>query len=429
MMSGTRAIPSVLRHSAAPYLSVLAVVLVLGRFIGYLSPQAVLLKGQSPSIVLIFAAFGLSAVLWFLVKDRPRARGPFAWFLIAMSVAWVAHLLVSLLHGDLFNHTAWLYVPILLMIFFKPPKVTEGWVALQALGWATALALVVTRLLEILGAIPIMYVPQWIIDLEKGIYWLPLSGYLGLDGRWPGPFGHNGTTAMMGALLVVLAFARWSKSSWVFLVVGVLTLLLTGGRASVGASVLGIAVVAIFATRGPLSKVPLWLRIIGGCVFVVVAAFAMLSGDAGSSGRQGFWPAFLELWQTSIWVGVGGTGIAVSGGITQEYEHAHNMYIDELARYGIFGFVTQFLALGIGIFILFKAALRGLAGPLALVAAFAVTALTEPRNDWVHPSVTGFMLILAVAVAGAQLVTPEDSGGQDKVHEEGALPSGDTLSR
>ena len=105
----------------------------------------------------------------------------------------------------------------------------------------------------------------------------------------------------------------------------------------------------------------------------------------------------LPIRQTSIWVGVGGTGIAVSGGITQEYGHAHNMCIDELARYGLLGFITQFFALGIGLFILLKAAIRGLAGPLALAAAFAVTELTEPRNDWVHPSVTEFMVILAVA--------------------------------
>ena len=402
----------VLSQSAAPYLSLIAIVLVLGRFIGYLAPNAVLLKGQSPSIVLIFAAFGLSVLLWLLLQGRERARGPFAWFLIAMSVAWVIHLAISIVHGDLFNHTAWLYVPILLMILFKPPNVAEGWVALQSLGWATSIVLVLTRLLEIFGVIPIMYVPQWIIDLEKGNYWLPLSGYLGLDGRWPGPFGHNGITAMMGALLVVLAFARWSKSSPVFLVVGVLTLLLTGGRASVGAAVLGIAVVAIFASRGPLAKVPLWLRLVGGFVFVGVVAFAMFSGDAGPSGRQVIWPAFLELWQTSIWVGVGGTSIAVSGGITQDYGHAHNMFIDELARYGLLGVITQFFALGIGLFILFKSAIRGLAGPLALAAAFAVTAMTEPRNDWVHPSVTGFMVILAVAVAGAQLVNTENSGRQ-----------------
>jgi hypothetical protein len=428
MTSGSSRALALVQRSAAPYLSVLAAALVLGRFIGYLSPQAVLLKGQSPSIVLMFAAFVLAAVMWLMLRNRPRAHGPLLWFLIAMSLAWVVHLSVSVLHGDLFNHTAWLYMPILLMILFKPPRVSEGWVALMALGWATSVALVLTRVLEMLDVIRVMFVPESIIISERGHYWLPLAGILGPDGRWPGPFGHNGTTAMMGALLVVLACARWTKSSPVFLSVGVLTLMLTGGRASIGAAICGIVVVLAFAQRGFMSRVPTWVRIAGALLVASAAAYVLMTADTGATGRQTIWPAFISLWQTSIWVGVGGAGIAASGGVTQEFGHAHNMYLDELARFGILGFVTQFAALGIGVFVLIKAAIRGSAGPLALMAAFAVTALTEPRNDWVHPSVTGFLVILTVAVAGASLAESTAAPAQAKVVADdapalGALPN------
>ncbi len=50
--------------------------------------------------------------------------------------------------------------------------------------------------------------------------------------------------------------------------------------------------------------------------------------------------------------------------------------------------------------ILFRAAIRGLAGPLAIMAAYAITGVTEPRNDWIHPSVTDFLVVLIVVVAG-----------------------------
>lgn len=389
-----------LRDSAAPYLGVLAVGLVLDRFVAYLWPEATLVKGQSPAIVLVGAFFLASAVLWLLVQGRERIRGPVAWFLIAMSVAWAVHLVIFRVHGDLFNHTAWLYVPILLMIWFKPPRANEGWAALTALGWATAIVLVGTRLLEIVGVIDIMYVPQWIIEFDKANYWLPLSGHLGLDGRWPGPFGHNGVTALMGAILVVLAVARWTRSSPVFLIVGALTLLHTGGRSSVGAAVVGIAVVLVFARKGPVARIPYWVRVAAGGVVVVLVGFAMFAGDAGLTGRQTFWPAFMELWTTSMWTGVGGTGIAASGGITAEFGHAHSLYVDELARNGILGFGTQFAALGIGVYILVRAATRGLAGPLAIMATYAITGLTEPRNDWIHPSITAYLVVVIVVIAG-----------------------------
>ncbi len=165
----------------------------------YLWPHAVLLKGQSPAIVVLGVCFLVSAALWWLVLGRTPVHG---------RVAWFVHLFLFRLHGDLFNHTASLYVPILVMIWFKPPRANEGWAALTTLGWATAIVLVGTRLLEIVGVIDISYVPQWIIEFDKANYWLPLSGHLGLDGRWPGPFGHNGVTALMGAILVVLAVAR-----------------------------------------------------------------------------------------------------------------------------------------------------------------------------------------------------------------------------
>lgn len=374
--------------------------LVLERVVAYLWPDSVLLKGQSPAIVLLAGAFAVSLALWLLLQGRSRVRGPVLWFLVAMSVAWLAHLFIFRIHGDLYNHTAWLYAPILIMILIKPPRASEGWAALTALGWATAIVLVGTRLLEIVGVVEIRYVPQWIIEFDKASYWLPLSGHLGLDGRWPGPFGHNGVTALMGAILVVLAVARWTRASIVFLVVGALTLLHTGGRSSVGAAVLGIVVVLMFTRSGPVARIPSWMRLLAGAVVLTLAGVAMFAGDAGLTGRESFWPAFMELWKTSMWTGVGGTGIAASGGITAEFGHAHSLYVDELARNGLLGFGVQFAALGLGVYVLVRAAIRGLPGPLALVAAYAVTGLTEPRNDWIHPSVTVFLVVMSVVIAG-----------------------------
>jgi hypothetical protein len=79
------------------------------------------------------------------------------------------------------------------------------------------------------------------------------------------------------------------------------------------------------------------------------------------------------------------------------------MYIDELARYGLVGLVAQMSAIAIGVLILALAANRGFPGPLAVAVTYLVTAITEPRNDWIHPSVVTMLLLLLVSLAAASL--------------------------
>jgi O-antigen ligase len=257
------------------------------------------------------------------------------------------------------------------------------------------------------GLLAIKPQPEGIIEFDNERYFLPLNDILGIDGRWPGPFGHNGDTAMMGALIIVIAFAYWSRASWVFLLVGSFTLLLTNGRASMGAAAAGLIVIAMFVTTGPLARFRRSWRIGGGAVLLLLGAAVMYLRPAGLTGRERIWPAFLELWQTSPLLGVGGSGIAVSGGVTQEFGHAHSLYIDELARYGLVGFVVQFGALAVGVVIACWAAGRGRPGPLGVLVAYLVTAVTEPRNSWITPSATGFLVILMVVAAAAELRATE----------------------
>jgi len=360
-------------------------------------------KGQSAAIVLFFVVFGLAFLFWLGIKNRVKASGLLSGFLILMSIAWFAHLFLYRIHGDAFNYTALLYVPILAMIWLKPPTLQEAWNAIFAFAWTVAVVLVLTRILEMLGVLALKSQSQNIITFDEERYFLPLNDVLGIDGRWPGPFGHNGDTAMMGALLIVIAVAYWTRASWVFLFVGVFTLLVTSGRASTGATIAGIIILVIFAKAGRISQIPQAIRIWGGLAALAVGAVFMYSRSAGVTGRDNFWPAFLKLWESSPWVGIGTSGISVSGGITQEYGHAHNLYIDELARYGLLGFLTQFGAITLGVVIAFLAAKRGVSGPLAILTAYLVTGVTEPRNQWMSPSVTGVLLVLAAVTAGSKL--------------------------
>ena len=389
--------------SGSAYLSILAVGIVLTQYASYLGRGEPVLKGQSAAIVLFFMAFGVAFLFWLGIESRTKASGLLSGFLILMSVAWFAHLILYRIQGDGYNHTTWLYFPILAMIWIKPPDLREVWTAILAFAWTVAGVLVLTRVLEMLGVIAIKTQPQGVISFDEERYFLPLNDILGIDGRWPGPFGHNGDTAMMGAFLIVIAVAYWTRASWVFIAVGAFTLLITSGRASIGATIAGIIVMIAFARHGRIARIPPGIRIWGGLAVLIAGAVFMYTRSAGATGRNDFWPAFLKLWESSPFVGIGTSGISVSGGITQLYGHAHNLYIDELARYGLLGFITQFGAIAFGVLIAFLAAKRGIAGPLAILTAYLVTGVTEPRNQWISPSVTGMLLILAVVAAGSAL--------------------------
>ena len=384
------------------YLSVLAVVVMGMRWSQYLWPTAPTLRGQTAAIWLMFIGFGLVLVAWWFNSRRSAPGASLSGFLAFALLTWAAVFIANRVHGDAVNYTTFLIPPILLLIWLKPPSLGEAWSAIRAVGWMAVVMLVGTRLLEALGVLQVRYVPGWINEFDRTNYWLPLREVMGLDGRWPGPFGHNGHTAMAGAILIVIAFAQWRRvSSPVFLVVGVFTLLLINGRASIGAAFVGIAVMVVFSRWGILARVPTWLRLLAAGAWSVVVAFALLGGSAGTTGRQSIWPAFFELWQTSPLLGVGTSGISVSGGLTADFGHAHNLYLDELTRHGLIALIAMSAMLIIGTVIAFRAAVDGSAGGLAIVASYLVLNLTEPRNDWLHPSFTGLLLVLSVLAADA----------------------------
>jgi len=389
--------------SAAGYLSILAVGVVLERYANYLWFEQPIVWGQPSNVLTMYVFFGISSVLWLLSPPRRQATGLLRIFLLAMSIAWVVHWVLYRFHGDAMNYTAALYVPLILMILLKPPSFIETRVAILAFAWTTSIVLVLTRALEMVRVLAVRSQPDGIIKFDEERYFLPLNDLLGIDGRWPGPFGHNGDTAMMGALLMVIAVAFWSRSSWVFLVTGGLTLVLTNGRASIGAAAAGVVLLVMFSRSPRLQLLPRALRIGTGSAVLLAGALVMFARPAGLTGREKIWPAFLELWSQSPLLGVGGAGIANGNDVTQFYGHAHSLYIDELARWGLAGFVTQFAAISIGVIIAARTAGFGFPGPLAVIVAYLITGVTEPRNNWIAPSATGFLLILMVLAATAYL--------------------------
>ena len=236
-------------------------------------------------------------------------------------------------------------------------------------------------------------------EFEARSYWLPLADLFGLDGRWPGPYRNAVDTAMMGALLVVIAIVHWRRSSWVFLSVGGFVMLLTGSRAAFLAVFVAAGVLLLFSRRGRLDRFPTWARWTALAVVGFLFGALLLSRGPGLTGRQNIWPEFIALWQTSPIIGAGTSSFAGFSNVTAISGHAHNFVLDVLVRYGIVGVVAQFAAIGIGLWVLARAAGRGTPGPAALVLFYVVVSMTDVRNDWLHPSLNLVILCLAVVIA------------------------------
>ena len=384
------------------YLQVLAVGSVLERYISYFLGSEGVVFGQPAGVLLTFGYFGLAVVLWARSGRTMLASGTLRLFLLALSVAWVLHVVVYRIHGDAFNYTALLYLPILGMVAWRPPSLRQAIQAARAFMLTVVVVLLATFILERFGAIAPRSQSAGVVNFDEERYFLPFNELLGIEGRWPGPFGHNGDTAMMAALLIVFAVGCWSRLSLPFLTVGVLVFALTDGRASIGAAAAGLLAIWMFSRNPKLSWAPQWMRLATGSGALLAGAWVMLMRPAGLTGRERIWPAFLELWWTSPWIGVGGSGFAEGNEITKQFGHAHSLYIEELARSGLIGFISQFVALGIGLFIAARAAGIGYPAPVAVMVTYFVTAITEPRNNWLEPSATWFLLILMVLAASAR---------------------------
>ena len=385
------------------YLLILTVGVILDRFLAYRFGAEPLLLGQPASVIWTYTYFAIAVVFWLGAQGRQPTNLILMSFLALMATAWFIHFALYRLHGDAFNYSALLSVPVLAMLLFKPPDSMDVRRSVLGAGWTIALILTATRLLEMVGLMQVRNQDPNIVSFDEQRYFLPLNEILGIDGRWPGPFGHNGDTAMMGALLIVIAVAFWSRASWVFLGVGALTLVLTNGRASIGAAAVGLVIVFMFTSSERVDRIPRKWRVTSGLVVLALGAVLMFLRPSGLTGRDNIWPAFLDLWRESPWIGVGGSGFVNGNEITRQFGHAHSLYIEELARSGLVGFISLSIALGIGIWIAAKATGLGYPGPLAVMATFFVTGITEPRNNWIEPSATGFLLILMVLAASAKL--------------------------
>jgi hypothetical protein len=392
-----------LRSSATPYLSILIIGFVASIFAQYLWhrvwPGIPLVYGQSPEIYGKGATVAVAAIAWFVYRGRPTRQPILVSFLLVLAATWLVIAGLAKWHGDGFTYDTLLYTPVVLALLIKTPTAREVVGGLILLGWIIVTLFVISRTAEVTGVMAMDSVGDQLLAFERSNYWLPFSGTLGPDGRWPGPFGHNAMTGNAAAMLVVLAVGLKTRSRWVFGVVGTLALLLTASRGSQIGAVAGTFAILILGDNPLVRKVGRRiLALIMGAIAVAGLTLVLVKNPS-MTGRTEYWSAAIDVWISSPLTGVGTTGIQDSQASIVG-ANAHNLMIDALLKYGALGAaaVSAILVMSIALALKSSAVSSGLAA--GIVTAYIVIGMAEANQGWLTITLPWIWLVLSTLLAG-----------------------------
>jgi O-antigen ligase len=368
---------------------------------------AAVLKGQPWYVLVPFLFAGISGVLWLRCSRTVRYSNLTVGFLLSMILAWIALLLLEVIDGLAHNYTSFLVPLVLVMLVIKPVSPDAALRAGTALAWATILVVLLSLVHSIFVGLPVGGLNLRLPGISIGV----VEG-----GRWVGPFGNPNYAGPAGAFLVVFAIAKRGWESWAIAVSGLAMVLLSGSRSAFLGLLLGLMILFIYSDAPQLKRASKGLR--AGIVlmsFVALTTVAILR-DPTLSGRTPIWPEYWRIWLANPLIGAGTQEIQdriVAGqakppllvdpsGLGPEFAHAHNLFLDLLGRYGIVGFVTVTLALGLAVAIAIKSVRKFGALSLALVLTFLAIGVVEVHGSWLYWSLPTSWLLIAVLVGSQQ---------------------------
>jgi len=362
------------------------------------------------SLILLYAAAAVAVVCW--VRFTPSCEWPGAtrgWLMLGV-VVWLFVLLSDHFRGTDPASAAAALVPLsLLLILLKRPSTPECWRAADVFAWTVAAAAGILLLLEVMHAVPSWYVVHGqygtdLITFDNGNYWLPLRDVLGLDGRWGGTTRLPNIAGQAGALLLVYGMVRPAGRRIVFVVVGLLSLLLTDSRTSYAAAAVGLCLLAALPGWGTrywrMTPARILCAVLGIAMAVRVALKVL--ADPNLTGRMSMWPQFLSLGRDNLTLGAGQSGIdsAIAAGDLPAWAHqGHNLFIDALVRYGVPGLLLTLGFIAFAFVIAISGARRELGIGVALLAALVTSSMGDLGIDWTYPSDGLSVLLVSVLVS------------------------------
>jgi len=409
------------RGSAAPYLSLIVVTIVLARFAQYLWPTQPFVKGQGPAIVLTFAGFGVALVVWTLYRPRGVWPTAFRWVIVAWGALWAVGVGLSIVHGDLFNITALLVPLLLLVILLKMSSVSATLAVCDALAVSLIVIAILTQALDVAGIKALAN--------EGWNRWPVVTELIGPIGRWQGPFGSVNYAGPAGTFILMLGLLRSGWQRPVFILAGGVFVFLSDSRSAMLSCAVGVAALVALTPRVGSRRNPIWIRVAAPVLVAAGALAYIVLVDPTFNLRTPVWEVFLAQWASSPLVGVGGTGIQdliASGALPAWANHGHNLLVDPLGRFGVIGAVAVVGVLVATGVVVVKAARRQFVAPLVLFCTFVAAGISDALVDWRYFSLFALPLMLA-AMLGAGRLVPEGLNPRSRSGNQTELP-GPTLA-
>ncbi len=380
-----------LQESGAWYLIALFVTPVIAHFTQYLFPGTSILGAQPFSTVLALLGTSTALALWFLY--RPRQPWPllFQVFMGALLVVWVFAVVIANVHGDPFNFTALQAPLVLLMVWLKRPQSSDVWRAGDALAGSLVAIAAAAQLLDWMGLRELRY------DVWNRLPFI--DQIVGPIGRWEGPFGNSNLAGPIGAFLVAYGLFRYGLSRWAMVFTGGAIVFMSDSRTGYLGVLVALFVAVLFRPgigRYQMTGVrrAVLFGVVAGAFVALIVAF-----DPTINGRTAVWSLFWNLFWSNPLAGVGGDGIAsaIQGDVFLDgwATHGHNILIDPLARFGIFGVAALLVALISALVMTFRAAETGQRAGLVLLACFLAIGVTEDVVDWRYLGIQALPLLLA----------------------------------
>ena len=380
-----------LQESGAPYLTALFVTPAITQFTQYVFSGKSILGAQPLSTVLALLGTGIALALWFLY--RPRQPWPllFQVFMGGLLAVWIFAVVMANIHGDAFNLTVLLMPLLLLMVWLKRPQPRDVWRAGDALAWSLIAMAVAAQLLDLVGLRELRY-----------DFWnrLPfIDQIIGPIGRWEGPFGSSNLAGPIGAFLVAYGLFRCGLSRLAMVSTGGAIVFMSDSRTGYLGVLVALFVATIFRPRiGRYRMTGVRRAVLFAVAVGAFVAFAVAL-DPTVNGRTTVWSLFWNLFSSSPFVGVGGEGIANAiqgdGFLDGWATHGHNILIDPLARFGVFGVAALLVAVSSAFVLTFRAAKVGQKAGLVLLACFLAVGVAEDVVDWRYLGIQALPLLLA----------------------------------
>lgn len=381
----------------------LAVALPLtAAFLNYLMPPTWQLKGQSFSILLWLGGTVLVIGLWIPFRGSIRWTWPAQATLVLLILSWGFQIWRMRSEGVGFNYSAF-SVPILLaLILTKPPPMPDVLTAVRVFSFGALVVAFGSIAADLAGLAPSGFVAE-----RNGYSRLPiLSDLLGIDTRWDGAFQHSNYAGMIGGAVILLSLTLGPKERWVLVPGGVIILILSQSRTGALAAIVGLFVWSLLlpSTRGLRFRKSLRLVSAGVLVLGITLYIGIFDPTLGT--RTNAWQQFWQLWTSEPVTGVGtlrveeyfreATNVEILA-----FTHAHNLLLDQAARYGV---VLSLLTLGAlvttGVAVV-KAARVGTVIAAGLFASVVICALVEVPFSPTYISALSVPLLLTVLLAGA----------------------------